>query len=455
MYPPADPLSSQQRDIYSVSRLNHEARSLLEGSFPLLWIEGEVSNLTRHSSGHWYFSLKDEAAQVRCAMFRNRNMYVGFTPSNGIQVLLRARISLYEARGEFQIIAEYMEESGEGALRRAFDLLKQRLQSEGLFNAQHKKPLPYWPYCVGVITSPTGAAIHDIVTTLQRRLPLLPVIVYPVPVQGKGSAEQIAAMITTAASRRECDVIILARGGGSLEDLWAFNEESVARAIYHCPIPIVTGIGHEIDFSIADFVADQRAPTPTAAAELVSPNQHEITTRLQQYADRLVLKQQARLQHWQQQLQWLSQRLPHPMRQLQLWMQRLDELQLRQQTTLRYFLQQQQQRVQQIQQRLYTLSPMTLLSFYKQRLTYAGELLYRTLSSRLQQSHHALNHLVHALDTVSPLATLQRGYAIVTRGFDQSLVRHAAQVQPGEAILVRLAQSSLECQVQTIKTEPP
>ena len=257
------PADDRLRDIYTISRLNREVKSVLEGSFPLLWVEGEISNFAQPASGHWYFSLKDEAAQVRCAMFRGRNRQVGFCPENGMQVLIRARIGLYEARGEFQIIAEHMEEAGDGALRRAFEALKQRLAAEGLFDSAHKRAIPERPRCVGVITSPTGAAVHDILTTLRRRFPALPVVIYPVPVQGEGVAAQIADMLALAGRRADCDVLILARGGGSLEDLWAFNEEVVARAIHACPLPVVSGIGHEVDVTIADFVADQRAAAPS------------------------------------------------------------------------------------------------------------------------------------------------------------------------------------------------
>ena len=263
------------REIFTVSDLNREARELLEGHFPLVWVEGEISNLARPSSGHIYFSLKDEAAQVRCAMFKMRNRLLNFQPENGQQVLARARISLYEARGDFQLIIEHMEETGDGALRRQFELLKHKLFEEGLFDESHKRELPSLPTRLGVITSPSGAAIRDILSVLKRRFPGIPILIYPVPVQGNEAPPAIIDAIKTAGIRKDCDLLILARGGGSLEDLWAFNDESVARAIYHCPIPVVTGIGHEIDFTIADFVADFRAPTPSAAAEYISPDQNE------------------------------------------------------------------------------------------------------------------------------------------------------------------------------------
>lgn len=279
---------SNNRDIYTVSRLNREVRTILESAFPLLWIEAELSNFARPASGHWYFSLKDEAAQAKCAMFKNRNQLVKVLPANGKQVLVRARIGLYEPRGDYQLIIEHMEEAGDGALRRQFDLLKNKLADEGLFDTAHKKEIPEAATRVGIITSPTGAAIHDILTTLKRRFPMQKTIIYPTPVQGKGACNNIAAAINKANERQEIDVLIVARGGGALEDLWEFNEEIVARAIYNSEIPVITGIGHEIDFTIADFVADQRAATPTAAAELISPDRYQQLQRLSSIESRFV-----------------------------------------------------------------------------------------------------------------------------------------------------------------------
>lgn len=263
---------SDGRAVYTVSRLNQEVRLLLENVYPLIWVEGEISNLSRPSSGHYYFSLKDQEAQVRCAMFRNTAIRLRFQPKDGMQVLVRARVGLYPARGEFQLIIEHMEDAGDGRLRRAFEELKHKLQREGLFDAARKRPLPVPPRRLGIVTSPTGAAIHDVLTVLRRRFPLLPVLIYPVQVQGEGAAEQIAAAIRLANERKEVDLLLVTRGGGSLEDLWAFNEEVVARAIYASEIPVVSAVGHEVDVTIADLVADQRAPTPSAAAEMISPD---------------------------------------------------------------------------------------------------------------------------------------------------------------------------------------
>lgn len=446
--------ASPLRDVYSISRLNREARSLLEGSFPLLWVEGEISNLSRPGSGHWYFTLKDEAAQVRCAMFRNRNLHIRFRPDNGMQVLVRARISLYEARGEYQIIVEHMEEAGDGALRRAFEQLKQRLQSEGLFNSEHKKTLPAFPRQIGVITSPTGAAIRDILTTLKRRYPALPVIVYPVAVQGAGSAVQIAAMLDAAARRKECDVLILARGGGSLEDLWSFNEEAVARAIHRCPLPIVTGIGHEIDFTIADFVADQRAPTPTAAAELITPNRYELHKHLQQQTGRLQQLLKTRLHQAEEKLRLLSRHLRDPRRRVQDWSQRLDESQLRMHNAIHHQLRHSRAHIMQLYSRLQQHNPVTRLQVYTKQLTYLQQRSHTAINHQLERKARALSNLGRTLDTVSPLATLDRGYAIVTRIRDGQILRSASQAHAGEQIRTRLSNGQLLCKVEKIEHDP-
>jgi exodeoxyribonuclease VII large subunit len=317
------------RDIYTVTRLNREARAILEGSFPILWVEGEISNLSQPSSGHLYFSLKDAQCQVRCAMFRTRNLLLNFAPKNGLLVLVRAQVSLYEGRGEFQLIIEHMEPAGDGVLRLAFEELKRRLAAEGLFSASHKIAIPAIPRCIGVITSPTGAAILDILSILRRRFPAIPVVVYPVPVQGPGAAAAIARTIALADARKDCDVLILARGGGSLEDLWAFNEEIVARAIYACELPIVTGIGHEIDFTIADLVVDRRAPTPSASAELVSPDRQQFLGHLAALERRLWSLTKVRLNRARESLRWLERRLIYSGRRLQDLAQRLDDLSLR------------------------------------------------------------------------------------------------------------------------------
>ena len=320
-----------RRDIYTVSRLNREARGLLEGGLPSLWITGELSNLSRPASGHWYFTLKDEDAQVRCAMFRQRNLAVRAGPRDGMQVLLRARVGLYEARGEFQLVVDHLEEAGEGELRRRFEALKQKLAAEGLFDAARKAALPRFPRRIGIVTSATGAAIRDVLNVLRRRNPAITVLIYPVPVQGAGAAREIAAMLELADRRREVDTLLLVRGGGSLEDLWAFNDEALARTIAGLGLPLVTGIGHEVDFTIADFVADLRAPTPSAAAELAAPDAEALLAALGIAAGRLRAAAARAVQRRGEVLAQAERRLKflHPAQAVRERMQRLDELQAR------------------------------------------------------------------------------------------------------------------------------
>ncbi|MEJ2346711.1 MAG: exodeoxyribonuclease VII large subunit [Gammaproteobacteria bacterium] len=441
-----------KRQIYSVTQLNREARALLESSFPLLWVEGEISNLARPSSGHMYFSLKDQGAQVRCAMFRNRNQHLRFRPSDGMQVLVRARVSLYEGRGEFQLIVEHMEEAGEGALRRAYEELKARLAAEGLFDPAHKITPPTLPQRIGVITSPTGAAIRDILHVLARRFPAIPALVYPVPVQGNGAAEKIAAAVRLADQRRDCDILLLARGGGSLEDLWAFNDEALARTIHACGLPVVTGIGHEIDFTIADFVADHRAPTPSAAAEFVSPDSHEWLRNVSKLRERLHSGMGARLADRQQRLTWLSGRLQqrHPGVQLRQHAQRLDELERRLQRAETRLLEHRQGRLEQLHARLREHSPLHRIRDAESRRAHLAQRLSTGIHMRLERYTQRTAALSRALDAVSPLATLGRGYAIVRRQRDHAILRDAGTVHPGERVEAELAKGVLVLSVDEV-----
>jgi exodeoxyribonuclease VII large subunit len=332
-YLSADPASRplRERDVYTVSRLNREARGLVEGTLGSIWLEGEISNFARPGSGHWYFSLKDDAAQVRCAMFRQRNAGLGMVPRDGMQVLVRARASVYEPRGEFQLIVDHLEESGEGELRRRFERLKRQLAAEGLFETARKRPLPRLPRRIGVVTSPTGAALRDILQVLRRRFAAVPVILYPVPVQGAGAAGQIAAAIALASARAEVDVLVVGRGGGSLEDLWSFNEEAVARAIVDCAMPVVSAVGHEVDVTIADLAADVRAPTPSAAAELIVPDAAEWLRSLAAAERRLAGAWRRRQAAWLDALDWARKRLSqlHPSLAIERQFQRLDDLDTR------------------------------------------------------------------------------------------------------------------------------
>jgi exodeoxyribonuclease VII large subunit len=442
--------STPQRDVYTVSRLNREARVLLESSFPMLWVEGEISNLARPASGHLYFSLKDGQAQVRCALFRQYTRALGVPLRDGLHVLLRGRVSLYEGRGEFQIIVEHVEDAREGALRRAFEALKQRLAAEGLFDTARKKPLPRLPRRIGIITSPSGAVIHDILTTLRRRFPAIPVLLYPVPVQGEGAAEKIAAAIRLAAARADCDALILARGGGSLEDLWAFNEEIVARAINDCPIPLVCGVGHEIDFTIADFVADARAPTPTAAAELLSPDQAEWTQQFRSIALRLVRLARDRLRTHAQHVDWLSARLVHPRQRLEVLTGRLGALRQRLQHAHLMRLRAVQTRIGTLRLRLQQRSPGARLTALHPHLRHLGDRLQRAARTRLEGSTERVRALGQALHTLSPLATLARGYAIVLTA-DGAVLRDALATREGERVTARVAHGELDCRVEAVR----
>ena len=441
------------REVYTVSRLNREARAVLEANFPLLWVEGEISNLTRPRSGHIYFSLKDEFAQVRCAMFRMRAMNLSFSPKDGAKVMARVRVGLYEPRGDFQLVVDHMEEAGDGALRRAFEALKQRLGNEGLFDEARKRPLPELPRCIGVVTSPTGAAIRDILTVLKRRFPAIPVVIYPVAVQGEGAAREIAEAIRLAGRRKECDVLIVGRGGGSLEDLWAFNEEVVARAIHDSPLPVVSAVGHEVDFTIADFVADVRAPTPSAAAELLSPDREAWLTRLQRVEDRLMQLVQQQLRQRRQQLLWLGKRLKHPGRRLQENAQRLDELEMRLAQAQQNLARHKRARLETLQARLERHSPMLRLHQLQQSQRELSRRLQQAMHLRLTQLQQRLATQAHALETVSPLATLSRGYAIVSVAETGKVIRRSDEVKAGDKVRARLLRGQLLCRVEEIENE--
>lgn len=432
--------------IYSVAELNRTARGLLEGQLPLVWVEGEMSNLARPGSGHLYFSLKDSSAQVRCAMFRYRSQQLNFEPANGLQVVVRGRVSLYEARGEFQLVVEQLASAGAGALQQAFEQLKQKLLAEGLFAAEHKQVLPAVPQCIGVITSPTGAAIQDVLNVLQRRFAGIAVRIYPVPVQGKDAPSAIVKALQRANRRRDADVLLLTRGGGSLEDLWAFNDEQVARAIFASRLPVVSAVGHEIDFSIADFVADVRAPTPSAAAELLSPDAQHWQAQTQQLERRLRRAMSAQLAQKQQYLHHLQARLRHPRQSLEAVAQHLDALSLRLQQRLHSQLVQQQQRVQQLQARFQRQNPALKLQPLSLQQEYLQQRLHTVMQHKIKHYEQRLHTLVHTLDTVSPLATLQRGYAIV-QDEKQRVIRQASAVQIGDAVQARLAEGTLRCRV--------
>lgn len=354
--------SANAPHIISVSELNRIARDVLEQSFPLFWVSGEISNLTRAASGHWYFSLKDESAQVSCVMFRGRNSYLDWSPKEGDKVEARALVTLYEARGSFQLTIEFLQRAGAGALFEAFEKLKAQLQAQGLFDAALKKAIPAHPKQIGIVTSPDAAALHDVLTTLRRRMPNIPVVIYPTPVQGKGAATQIAHAINLANQRNECDVLIICRGGGSMEDLWQFNEEVVARAIANCKIPTISGVGHETDFTICDFVADVRAPTPTAAAELASPSREALFNKLKQLSEQLKRNSLYLVQQREQLLDYLARRLVSPTQQVALQTRQLEQLRYRLSLNIQQQLQRQQRNLSQLAQNLHHLNPQAVLS---------------------------------------------------------------------------------------------
>jgi exodeoxyribonuclease VII large subunit len=436
------------REVYSVTRLTREVRLLLERSLGVVWVEGELSNFSQPASGHWYFSLKDRDAQVRCAMFRTKNVLVGFTPRPGMQVLIRGRIGVYEARGEYQLIAEHLEEAGLGALQREFERLKARLSAEGLFAAQRKRALPRFPRRIGVVTSPTGAALRDILNVLRRRFPPAQVLIYPAPVQGAAAAPALVRALDAASARAECDVLILARGGGSLEDLWAFNDERLARAIERCALPLVCGVGHEVDFTIADLVADARAPTPSAAAELVVPDRHACLEALERTMQRLAAGLRRELRMLQARLAGTGRRLQqsHPGARLNQQAQRLDDLTLRLNAAARSRLHLRQVRLAEARARLAHASPRHTLREYRARQEQLQLRLQQALRARLARIGQRLALAQRGLHTVSPLATLARGFAIVsdTHGV---VIRAADELSCGQEIEARLARGTVRARV--------
>jgi exodeoxyribonuclease VII large subunit len=435
----------------TVGQLNREARRLLESHFDYVWVEGEISNFAAPSSGHWYFSLKDSGAQVRCAMFRNRNQHMRVKPANGMAIRLRCRVSLYEGRGEFQLIVEHLEHAGAGALQAAFERLRDKLQVEGLFAAERKRALPAEVRTLGVITSASGAAIHDVLTVLRRRCPGMRVLLLPVAVQGEAAAGEIAAALAQAnrwqaAGEAHFDALLVTRGGGSLEDLWAFNEEVVARAIAASALPVVSAVGHEVDISIADMVADQRAPTPSAAAELLSPDQRERAALLHRLEQAMVGRMRLRLERAGRDLYHLRQRLRHPGQLLREQSQRLDELEQRLLRAQRGHLREQRGRLAVLEHRIRARSPEARLHTLTNQVMQLEQRLQRGVQQQLRGAASRLSHLSQLLDSVSPLATLIRGYSIL-RDEHGAVVRDADSVREGSQLDARLARGELRLQV--------
>ncbi|MDC0598378.1 exodeoxyribonuclease VII large subunit [Gammaproteobacteria bacterium] len=441
----------------SVSQLNREARYLLEENFASVLVEGEISNIAMPASGHWYLTLKDNAAQVRCAMFRNRNQQVKFKPEDGMQILLKAKLSLYEGRGDYQLIVERMEILGDGALRQAFEALKDKLLLEGLFDDKHKQAVPTLPRHIGVITSATGAAIRDITSVLERRFPAIPITVLPVAVQGESSAREMIRAIKIANARRgtlhDLDVLIIGRGGGSLEDLWSFNDEQLARSIFASTLPIVSAVGHEVDFTIADFVADLRAATPSAAAELLSPDQQDFASLIFAYKQQFAALMRDKISQKSQQLGWLSKQLRHPGSRLQEQAQKLDEIEARLRRGFHNRLYRISNNLKQLSNTLRLHSPLISIQQYRQNEENLHLRLRKAMRQLLNNKKHLLSAQSYALDTISPLSTLSRGYSI---SYSESgeVINNVDQISPGATMRTHLHRGEIISTVKKIARQP-
>lgn len=441
-------LSSTNHNIFTVSRLNAEVRLLLENEMGIVWLVGEISNFSAPVSGHWYFTLKDSRAQVKCAMFRGNNRFVTLKPQSGQQVLVKARLSLYEPRGDYQLIIESMQPEGDGRLQQEFEKLKTRLAAEGLFDQSLKTPLPEHPRCVGVITSKTGAALYDIIDVLKRRDPSLPIIIYPTLVQGEDAAIQIAQAIGRANTRHECDVLIVGRGGGSLEDLWCFNHEIVARTIAASQIPIVSAVGHEVDVTIADFVADVRAPTPSAAAELISRDNSHKKTTFANYQHKLLSSIRYYVADRKNQLQRCQFALEknHPTQRLQRQSQRLDDLEHRLTQQIMSVVRTEQQRLDTYQHHLSLCTPAQNIQTQQQKIEQLMQKLVYAIQTKIADSSHQLALAAEKIDAVSPLATLKRGYSI-TQNEQGNVIRHPDDVEIGDILVTKLSGSDIRSKV--------
>jgi len=445
-------LEMTKRRVYTVSRLNQEVQSALESGFGMLWLQGELSNFSRPASGHFYFSLKDSRSQIRCAMFRGKNRYINFEPQSGDEVLVRGKLGLYSARGDFQLIVEHMEPAGAGKLQAQFEATKKKLQELGWFSQETKKHLPPMPQRIGVITSSTGAAIRDVLQVLARRCPQAEIIVYPTLVQGAQAAPKIAEAINTAGRRNEVDVLLLVRGGGSIEDLWAFNEETVAKAVYECELPIVSGVGHEIDVTIADLVADLRAPTPSAAAELATPDDDTMAQRVASAQYTLFQLISTNVERQKTALHSLLARLEmrHPRRLLQDRSQRIDELDERLQLAMRLQIRQHRLQLAQLSTRLHAHSPSQRLINLRTNLLSIQLRLNSSIQNKVSSAANRWKIAARALDTVSPLATLERGFAVVKH--KDKVITDASILAPGDQINTQVARGIIHSKIDSIET---
>ena len=437
-------MKSSNREILSISELNKTVKSLLETEFSFIYVEGEISNFSRPSSGHWYFTLKDEKAQIRCAMFRNQNRSVPFEPKNGQQVVLYGKVTLYEGRGDFQIITSSLELSGDGELRRSFERLKASLQKEGFFDQQKKKAIPKFPKKIAVITSPSGAAIKDIFSVVYRRFPALGMTVIPTQVQGEEAVPQIVNAIETANKQNSLyDLILLSRGGGSLEDLWAFNTEPVAKAIFSSSIPVVSAVGHESDFTISDFVADLRAPTPSSAAEQITPDAEMLKNDILETSDRLIRAARRAIDSCQNELSHLIRRIRHPNSRLNEFAQRLDELERRMLSQVSNLIRIKNSKLaeRKIQ------SPIQKILQINDRVKQLSRIMTQSHATLIKNRQASLNEKSSQLEALSPLATLKRGYAIVSEEVSGKIVRNSDEITEGEKLGIRLSNGALTAEV--------
>ena len=437
--------SASQETAFTVSQLNRQIQQLLEASFPWILVEGEISNLAKPGSGHWYFSLKDDKAQIRCAMFKSKNSAVRFQPKNGDMVRLRARVTFYGPRGDCQLSIESMESAGEGALQQTFERLKASLQLEGLFDAKHKKPLPIQPERVAIITSPIGAAVRDMIIAFRRRFPLTELTILPSLVQGADAAKNILKQLERADGSGHFDAIILGRGGGSLEDLWSFNDEKLARAVFKASTPIVSAVGHETDFTITDFVADVRAATPTAAAELLSPDNKQLIQQIQQQEHQLTRRMSRLLEQSQQQLDFVNKRIRHPKERIELQQNELNQLKHRLQQNMQRKLSEQNLVTANLFHRLENNSPNRRISQERQKLSDMNTRLTRALENTLSNKQTAFARTVEKLNLVSPLNTLSRGYAIASK--DKQVIRSVKEVEKGDSMNIRVQDGEIHCVV--------
>lgn len=445
-------IQNPQSYVFEVSELLSEVKRLLETSYREIWLEGELSSLSQPASGHIYFSIKDDKAQMRCAMFRSRVSVNRYKPKEGDLVKIRARVTIYEARGDMQLVVQHIEEAGEGLLKKQFEALKQALHAKGLFDEAHKKPLPAFPKRVGIITSSSGAAVQDIISTFKRRCSGIPLVVYPAIVQGETAANSLIDAIKQAEQHAQCDVLIIARGGGSLEDLWCFNDEQLAYTIHQCPIPIVSGVGHEIDFTICDFVSDQRAPTPTAAAELLSPDTLQLEHQLRTLSYRLNNAFTRKSQKHAQQIDWLYKRLVHPKQAIHNNAKSLSKLFMRLRNGMRLQLKSDHNKINHIFSIIKSNNPQRKLVLQKQQTQQIAHRLLQTQKKYSDSKNMRFENIGMRLNTVSPLATLDRGFSIA-RNKQHDIVRSTSDIEENETLRIRFAQGAAKCQVIEIDSD--